>query len=536
MKYISVLFFVFYLITTPSFTQEKKEKKVIKPKLESPYQSMYTLLYYLNDEGYNPSIAAATIGDESLSQQEKEAVVFKLKQILDGTGTYIYLDELPKNKNYYDSARQVQHYVLDKNFPNLYLEKRNNNWQFFSRAVNEINITHQDVFKFGTDKLLVLLPKHATTKYLGLSLWQHLGILFLAFLSFFIYRIFTLIFERLILKGLNATGYERIANKFIRPVAKPIGMFLVILMLVIFLPVLQLSPQISKYIILTLKALLPLFGTIILYRLVNIFTHYLHKITNKTESTLYDQMIPLVRKILKSFVIIVGGLFILENLNIPIFPLLTGLSIGGLAFALAAQDTLKNFFGSLMIFIDKPFQIGDWITTDSIDGMIEEVGFRSTRIRTFRNSLIYVPNGQLADSTIDNLGLREYRRFLTNIAITYDTPAELIELFIESLKKIVKQHPNTRKDYYHIYFNDMAESSLNVIFYIFFKVPNWGKELKARHEVLMEIVKLADEIGINFAFPTQTLHIENLPGEPSLSPKYENKEVLKKKLQAYFEK
>jgi MscS family membrane protein len=246
-------------------------------------------------------------------------------------------------------------------------------------------------------------------------------------------------------------------------------------------------------------------------------------------------MVPLVRKTLKSFIVIVGGLFILENLNIPILPLLTGLSIGGLAFALAAQDTIKNFFGSLMIFIDKPFQFGDWITSGDIDGTVEEVGFRSTRIRTFRNSVVYVPNGNLADSTIDNHGLRKYRRFYTQIAMTYDTPAELIELFVEGLKKIVEVHPNTRKDNYNIYFNDMADSSLNVMFYIFFNVPNWGDELKARHEVLIEVVKLAEKLGVNFAFPTQTLHIENLPGQASLSPKYDSKEVLKKKLSAYFE-
>lgn len=532
MKYI---FITFLLVTYSLSFTSAQENESTNLRIDSPYQSLYTLLYHLNDQDYNPSLAAVTIGDENLNQRQKEAVAIKLKQMLDGSGTYIYIDEVSKDKNYYDSARHAYQYVLDAKFPNIYLEKRGGKWQFFSRAINGIHIAHESVFKFGTDRLLTLLPKAGTKKILGLSLWQHLGIFILAFLSFLIHKIFTLFFEKLILRFLKASGYESIATKYILPVARPISIFLVVLMLVVFVPVLQLSPSISQYLILVLKALLPLFGTIVIYRLVGVMSIYLQKMAGKTESTLDDQMVPLVRKTLKAFVVIVGGLFILENLNIPILPLLTGLSIGGLAFALAAQDTIKNFFGSLMIFIDKPFQIGDWITSGDIDGTVEEVGFRSTRVRTFRNSVVYVPNGQLADSTIDNHGLRQYRRFFTHISLTYDTPSELIELFVEGLKKIVEKHPNTRKDYHNIYFNDMADSSLNVLFYIFFKVPSWGDELQARHEVLIEIVKLAEKLGVNFAFPTQTLHIENLPGKPSLSPKYDDKETLKKKLEEYFD-
>ena len=367
-------------------------------------------------------------------------------------------------------------------------------------------------------------------------MWQHVAILVLAFFCFLIHKIFTLIFERLILRILVSHGYEKIAGEYILPVARPISLFVVLIILVILFPVLQLPIGTVKYIEPILKALLPLFGIIVFYKMADILALYLQKLAGRTESTLDDQLVPLFRKTLKTFIVIVGGLFILENLDIPILPLLTGLSIGGLAFALAAQDTIKNFFGSLMIFIDKPFQIGDWITSGEIDGSVEEVGFRSTRIRTFRNSVVYVPNGKLADSTIDNHGLRKYRRFFTHIAVTYDTPAHLIEIFVDGLKEIVKNHPKTRKDYYEVHFNDLANSSLNVMFYIFFEVPSWSEELRARHEVLIEVVNLAENLGVNFAFPTQTLHIENIPGESSLSPKYETREVLKKRLDQYFAK
>ncbi|MGI9541651.1 MAG: mechanosensitive ion channel family protein, partial [Cyclobacteriaceae bacterium] len=164
------------------------------------------------------------------------------------------------------------------------------------------------------------------------------------------------------------------------------------------------------------------------------------------------------------------------------------------------------------------------------------VGFRSTRIRTFSNSLVTVPNGRLSDLTIDNHGLRVFRRFRTHFGITYDTPPEVIDTFVQGLKKIVQQHSQTRKDYYEIHLHQMGETSLNVLFYIFFEVPDWSQELTARHEILLEVIRWAEEIGIRFAFPTQTLHMETYPGQLPLTPTFDSSmEELKAKLTSYFD-
>ena len=527
-------FLLAFLISTFLFQSTHAQDSLY---MSSPYNSLHTLLYYLNDEGYDPAKAAKLVADNQLDQDQKIRIVKNLKQVLDGEGIYIYMDELPKSPDYVDESSKKQQYVITSRYPDIYLTRQADSlWKFNDRSVQAIKQAHKKVFRFGTDRLLRILPNMGNQKILGLALWQHIGILVLAFLGFLIHKVFTFFFEKIILRFLTRSGYENIASSYILPVARPLSLFFVILLLVLFVPVLQLPVSTGKYLDPVLKALLPLFGIIVFYKLADILALYLKNLAGKTESTLDDQLVPLFRKSLKTFIVIVGGLFILENLNVPILPLLTGLSIGGLAFALAAQDTIKNFFGSLMIFIDKPFQIGDWITSGEIDGSVEEVGFRSTRVRTFRNSVVYVPNGQLADSTIDNHGLRKYRRFYTQIALTYDTPPALIEVFVEGLREIVRKHPNTRKDYFEIHFNDMADSSLNVMFYIFFKVPSWSGELKARHEVLLEVVKLADQLGVNFAFPTQTLHVENLPGQDSLSPEYESSDLLKKKLDEYFSK
>lgn len=524
-----LVFILLSAITSAGFAQDS-----VYVDLSSPYGAVKTHLYYLQEEQYQPGLAAIPFKREGLTQQQAENYAIKLKQILDGEGTYIDMELIPKKPDYFDSLKKQHQYLLTEKHPQIYLDRVGGKWYYSRRTIAAIEDLHAEVYRFGTDKLLDLLPKMGTQKIMGLHLYQYIGILILALLSVVIHKLLTFLFERFILKMLLKAGYENLADNFLLPVAKPISIFVITLLLVIFLPTIQLPPDMSQYIIMGLKALLPLFGTIVFYRIVDILAKYLQRLALKTESTLDDQLVPLLRKTLKTFVVAIGSLFVLQSLHIPIIPLLTGLSIGGLAFALAAQDTIKNFFGSLMIFIDKPFQIGDWITSGEIDGSVEEVGFRSSRIRSFRNSLMYVPNSQLADSTIDNHGMRQYRRFYTQIAVTYDTPPEVIETFVQGLRKIVENHPDTRKDYYNIYFNDMASFSLNIMFYIFFEVPDWSSELKARHEVLMEVLNLAKKLGINFAFPTQTLHMENFPGQPSLAPSYMDKNELEGRLNEYF--
>ncbi|MEM8895093.1 MAG: mechanosensitive ion channel family protein [Bacteroidota bacterium] len=528
-KFTCSLFF-FLLITTL--------QSVAQVDADNPFSNPRSALTYffanLQDDNFNPQLAGQIMRSGFSSEESADQLAIELKQLLDGEGHYIYLDEVPEQDNYRDSISNKYRYVLVPKYPNLYLSLYKGNWKFGQKSINEIEVLHKKVFRFGLDSVIEYFPNVGTRKVLGLRLWQYVATFFLIFLSFVVHKILSGFFKRGIIRLLIKTGRVELADKYVKPVARPLSVFFVLWLIVVLIPILQLPADISRYIILGLKALTPFYGTIVFYRLVNVLAYYLHKVASRTESTLDDQLVPLLRKAMKTFVVIIGAFVILENLNVPILPLLTGLSIGGLAFALAAQDTIKNFFGSLMIFVDKPFQIGDWVTSGEIDGTVEEVGFRSTRVRTFRNSVVYVPNGKLADSTIDNHGLRQYRRFYTQIALTYDTPPHLIETFVNGLRKIVEDHPKTRKDYYNIYFNDMASFSLNVMFYIFFAVPNWPEELKARHEILLEIMKLAEELGINFAFPTQTLHMENFPGQPSLSPSYSGKDESKMKLEEYF--
>ncbi|MBD3869278.1 MAG: mechanosensitive ion channel family protein [Acidobacteria bacterium] len=254
------------------------------------------------------------------------------------------------------------------------------------------------------------------------------------------------------------------------------------------------------------------------YRLADLLGAWLATMAARTESTLDDLLVPMVRRALKIIVTAFGLVFIAQNLNVDVTSLLAGLGIGGLAFALAAKDTIENLFGSLTVLADRPFKIGDWVVIGDLEGTVEELGLRSTRIRTFYNSLITVPNSNLVNTAVDNYGERSYRRISTVLSVQYDTPPETIEAFCEGIRELIRLHPYTRKDFYLVNFDRFDASSLGIRLYCFHEAPDWGTELRERQRLYIDILYLARKLGVEFAFPTQTLHVSSLPDTPQVVP------------------
>jgi MscS family membrane protein len=227
----------------------------------------------------------------------------------------------------------------------------------------------------------------------------------------------------------------------------------------------------------------------------------------RTATKIDDLLVPMLRRAIKVFVVALGVVWIADNLDMDIAALLAGLGIGGIALALAGKETVENFFGALTILADRPFQVGDWIVMGDVEGTVSDVGFRATRVRTFYNSVITFPNAMLIRTAVDNLGAREYRRIKMRLGMTYDTPPDKLESFIEGIRELVRRHPYTRKEYYHVYFNSFGDSGLEVLLYCFVRTPDWATELRERHRLLMDILRLANELDVEFAFPTRTLHM-----------------------------
>lgn len=251
-----------------------------------------------------------------------------------------------------------------------------------------------------------------------------------------------------------------------------------------------------------------------LWQAVSFITTVLEKKAALTDNKFDDLLIPLLRVVLRFLWGTIALIMAAQFLEYDISTLVAGLGIGSLAFALAAKDTIENLFGSVSVILDRPFQIGDWVVIDKVEGEVEQVGFRSTRIRTFYNSLITVPNSNLIKAVVDNMGQREFRRINVTLGLTYQTPAHKVTEFCEGVRRIIQEQENTRKDYFQVWFKNFGESSLDVMLYCFFKVSDWTEELRAREKLLLDIYRFAEEIGVSFAYPTQTLFIENKSQKP----------------------
>jgi MscS family membrane protein len=243
------------------------------------------------------------------------------------------------------------------------------------------------------------------------------------------------------------------------------------------------------------------------FLLINLFFSYLQRQTAATRTKFDDLLVPLMSKSLKGVIVIVGVLTCAEVFSLPVYGFLGSLGIVGAALAFASKDAVSNLFGSVTVLIDRPFEIGDWVVTGDVEGTVETVGFRSTRIRTFYNSLITVPNCNLTTAIVDNMGRRRYRRIKTMLGLQYDTTPEQVDAFCEGVRELIRRHPYTRKDYYHVYLNQFNESSIDVLLYCFVETPDWSMELREKHRLFVDIMKLAARLGVEFAFPTRTLHM-----------------------------
>lgn len=341
---------------------------------------------------------------------------------------------------------------------------------------------------------------------LYLQNYQWIGLVLLIFVGVTISRLLTLIIGTFIRFWFRRKGYaydNRLEKDFIRPI-RIASMAWVWLY---GLELLQLHPDALKLLRIAASFITSVGVVWAAYCLVDIIGKYLTEMARKSVSKHDDLLVPIIVRTLKIVVVAAGIVAFAFQLKGDATQIFAGLGLGGLAFALAAKDVVANVFGSITILTDRPFRIGDWVTIGEIDGSVESVGIRSTRIRTFYNSLITVPNSQITTAHIDNMGARRYRRITATLGLTYDTPPERIEAFCEGIRELIRKHPYTRKDYYHVYFNGYSASSLDILVYCFVETPDWGTELREKHRLFLDILRLAREVDISFAFPTQTLFV-----------------------------
>lgn len=243
-----------------------------------------------------------------------------------------------------------------------------------------------------------------------------------------------------------------------------------------------------------------------LYRGSEPLGEFLNSLLNRSDDYV-EMLLPMLHKSIKVIIILLGAITILEDWGYDVAGILAGLGLGGLALALAAKDTAANFFGGVALMLEHPFAIGDWVATDQVEGVVEELGVRSTKIRTFAQAQVTVPNSSLAASVITNWSRMGKRRYTFKLGLAYQTPQEKIETFIAQVRTMLREHPGVHPETIFVYFNSFGENGLEIFIYCFTNTTMWGEYLKIVHEINLSILALVEELEIEIAYPTRKLHL-----------------------------
>ena len=246
----------------------------------------------------------------------------------------------------------------------------------------------------------------------------------------------------------------------------------------------------------------------IINRVIDFIGFKLKNRASETESKVDDQVIPFAVDMAKVITVILGVVMILGNVfNVNIAALVTGLGIGGVAFALASKESLENLLGSFTIFFDKPFTVGDIVTLGGVTGVVEKVGFRSTRIRTFDKSIVTVPNKNIISSELDNLGARPVRRVKFNIGLTYNASVNNIKAIVNDIQELIDKHPETNNDG-KVRFLNFGASSLDIMVLYYVNSPDWEVLIDTQEKINYSIIDIVAKHKCDFAFPSTSVYIE----------------------------
>ena len=247
---------------------------------------------------------------------------------------------------------------------------------------------------------------------------------------------------------------------------------------------------------------------LVIWRILNILSRVLEPRFSATDTTLDDQLLRFLRRTLRVLIIVLTAVYLLENFGWKVSSLLAGLGIGGLAFALAAKDTIANLFGSIVLFLDRPFHIGNWIKIAGAEGIVEDIGIRSTRIRTFKDTVVTIPNATVANSSAENIHSFRKRRLYFTLTLRLDTTPEKVEAAIEGIRKLLQEDPMIYEGYY-VYLSGIPANGIEVMVYCFVKTRDWGLWLEHGQKVYLSVLRMLHSMGVGLAYNTQTIELEN---------------------------
>ena len=343
-----------------------------------------------------------------------------------------------------------------------------------------------------------------------------LGNIIGAFFSFFFFLVLRKLFANLVINVLHPftkTTKINYDERIILALKGPLTFVFIIIGVRLFFALLFLETEFINMIINSMIAYNVFWA---IYELSHALRGLVYRFTARFNPELSHEMGNFILAFIRGIIIAVGLGVILRVWGINVAGLVAGLGIGGLAFALAAKDTAANLFGSIALLLDKSIRIGEWIKIDGVEGVVEDIGMRTTKIRSFQKSLITLPNQVIANSPIENFSRRGIRRIKMTIGLTYDTSSEQMQKVLVDIKSMLQTHKGiSQRDTMLVNFTTFDDSSLGILIYTFSNTSNWAKYMSIKEDVNLKIMKIVEENRTAFAFPSQSLYLESMPQSDS---------------------
>jgi MscS family membrane protein len=331
---------------------------------------------------------------------------------------------------------------------------------------------------------------------------------FLVLLVSFVLRKAVLVFVFSALRKITTRTRWRYDDKFVASMESPVSAFVLVIGIFLALTTLTLPALVDLFVLRAFQAATMTVLFWALLRFVDLLADVMADAARERDMAVYH-FIPLLKKAVRVFLVMIAAVLVIQNLGYSVGSLLTGLGIGGLAVALAAQESLGNFFGSVSIAADRPFKVGDWIQVgDKIDGDVEEVGLRSTKVRTWAKSQLSIPNKVLANEIIENWSRMPKRRVKQVVGVTYETSAEDMDGLVQDIRRLLREDEGVHQEFILVNFTDFGASSLDVLVYYFTTSTKWLEHMDVRQRINLKIMRAVKARGLSIAFPTRTLYFE----------------------------
>lgn len=487
-------------------TEENQEASLLASQLRTPRLTFENLLKSAVHNNYEQAAKALDFSDRpGISEKEKKALTYNLHFVIN------HLSEPDFKSIPNDESLTEYAYQPNANYPPLTLIKKDGKFLFSPETVDKIGELYNALKNtrpaaFARIPVLCDLSDWWFQTTFGLRHIQWVLLAVVSVVGYLIGLFASKLLYYLTITSLHLMSTDLSEYKISKKTWRPIGWLLMYTFWYLGILAAQVPPRVTDIMGCPIMILSVLMFVTTGMRLIDIIALWGRKKIGGTKSKVDELLVPLLSRSSKIILVAIGVAMGFQAFGFSALGIVSGMGIGGIAIALAAQNTIANLFGSITVLMDRPFVIGDWIVTSSIEGEVETVGLRSTRIRTFYNSLVTVPNNLLTTAIIDNMGRRHFRRYKTTLGVQYDTPPDRIEAFCEGIRELILSYNFTRKDVFHVYANEFNASSIDILLVCFFLVPDTAAEYRARSTLILDIMRLAEKMDIRFAFPSRTIY------------------------------